>query len=67
MIELPTERSVVTNYNPKLLILMGRPKQGKSSFVVALDAHLIRVLVECYNGFLVVKVQGCCMKEVGSV
>lgn len=24
MIELPTERSVVTNYNPKLLILMGK-------------------------------------------
>lgn len=23
MIELPTERSVVSNYNPKLLILMG--------------------------------------------
>lgn len=24
MITLPTERSVVTNYNPKLLILMGK-------------------------------------------
>ena len=41
MIELPTERSVVTNYNPKLLILMGRPKQGKSSFVAAIDDNLI--------------------------
>ena len=27
MIKLPTERSVVDNYNPKLLIVMGRPKQ----------------------------------------
>lgn len=28
MIELPTKRKDVQNYNPKLLVLFGKPKSG---------------------------------------
>lgn len=57
MIELPTERSVVTNYNPKLLILMGRPKAGKSSLVASIDDNLIIDLEDGYRALSVMKVQ----------
>ena len=33
MIELPTERSKAQNYNPKLLVLFGKPKSGKSTLM----------------------------------
>ena len=67
MIELPTERSVVTNYNPKLLILMGRPKQGKSSFVAAIDNNLIIDLEDGYRALSVMKVQARSMKDLQKI
>ena len=67
MIELPTERSVVTNYNPKLLILMGRPKQGKSSFVAAIDDNLIIDLEDGYRALSVMKVQARSMKDLQDI
>ena len=67
MIELPTERSVVTNYNPKLLILMGRPKQGKSSFVAAIDNNLIIDLEDGYRALSVMKVQARSMKDLEDI
>lgn len=57
MIELPTERSVVTNYNPKLLILMGKPKSGKSTIVAAINDNLIIDLEDGYRSLSVMKVQ----------
>lgn len=57
MIQLPTERSVVTNYNPKLLILMGKPKAGKSTIVAAIDDNLIIDLEDGYRSLSVMKVQ----------
>lgn len=57
MIELPTERSVVTNYNPKLLVIFGKPKSGKSSFVAAIDDNLIIDLEDGYRALSVMKVQ----------
>ena len=63
MIQLPTERSVVDNYNPKLLIIMGRPKQGKSSFVAAIDDNLIIDLEDGYRALSVMKVQARSMKD----
>lgn len=57
MIELPTERSVVTNYNPRFMIIGGRPKVGKSSFVAALDNNLIIDLEDGYRALSVMKVQ----------
>ena len=49
MIELPTERSKVESYNPKLLIIGGRPKAGKSSFIAAIDDNLIIDLEDGYR------------------
>lgn len=57
MIELPTERSVVNNYNPKLLVIFGKPKSGKSSFVAAIDDNLIIDLEDGYRALPVMKVQ----------
>lgn len=57
MIELPTERSVVTNYNPKLMVLFGKPKAGKSTVVAALDNNLIIDLEDGYRSLSVMKVQ----------
>ncbi len=50
MIELPTERKKVENYNPKLIILFGLPKSGKSSIVASLDSNLI---IDLEDGYLV--------------
>ena len=49
MIELPTERSKVETYNPKLLVIFGKPKSGKSSFVAAIDDNLIIDLEDGYR------------------
>lgn len=57
MIELPTERSTVTNYNPKLIILFGKPKSGKSSLMASLDNNLIIDLEDGYRSLSVMKVQ----------
>lgn len=67
MIELPTERSVVTNYNPKLLILMGRPKQGKSSLVAAIDDNLIIDLEDGYRALSVMKVQARSVRDLEEI
>ena len=67
MIELPTERSVVTNYNPKLLILMGRPKQGKSSLVAAIDDNLIIDLEDGYRALPVMQVQARSVKDLEEI
>lgn len=56
-IELPTERSVASSYNPKLLIIFGKPKSGKSSFVAAIDDNLIIDLEDGYRALSVMKVQ----------
>ena len=66
-IQLPTERSVVTNYNPKLLIIMGRPKQGKSSFIAAIDDNLIIDLEDGYRALSVMKVQARSMKDLQEI
>lgn len=57
MIELPTERSVVTNYNPKLLVLFGKPKCGKSTLMASLDSNLIIDLEDGYRALSVMAVQ----------
>lgn len=57
MIQLPTERSTVTNYNPKLLVLMGKPKSGKSTIVAAINDNLIIDLEDGYRALSVMKVQ----------
>lgn len=67
MITLPTERSVVENYNPKLLILMGRPKAGKSSLVASIDDNLIIDLEDGYRALSVMKVQARSVKDLDNI
>ena len=55
--ELPKKRSEVESYNPKLLVLIGRPKAGKSSLMAAVDSSLILDLEDGYRALSVMKVQ----------
>ena len=56
-IVLPTERSKVTNYNPKLLVLYGKPKCGKSTLMASLESNLIIDLEDGYRSLSVMAVQ----------
>lgn len=67
MIELPTERSTVESYNPKLLIIGGRPKVGKSSFIAAIDDNLIIDLEDGYRSLSVMKVQARKVKDLEEI
>lgn len=67
MIELPTERSVAESYNPKLLIIGGRPKTGKSSFIAAIDDNLIIDLEDGYRALSVMKVQARSVKDLENI
>lgn len=57
MIKLPDERSVVSNYNPKLLVLFGKPKCGKSTIMASIDSNLIIDLEDGYRSLSVMAVQ----------
>lgn len=46
---LPTERRKAQNYNPRLMVLFGFPKSGKSSCVASLDSNLIIDLEDGYR------------------
>lgn len=67
MIELPTERSVAESYNPKLLVIGGKPKCGKSSFVAAIDDNLIIDLEDGYRALSVMKVQARTVKDLEEI
>lgn len=67
MIQLPTERSVVENYNPKLMIIFGKPKSGKSSFIAAIDDNLIIDLEDGYRALSVIKVQARTAKDMQEI
>lgn len=64
MVTLPTERSVVQNYNPKLLVLFGKPKSGKSSLMASLDSNLIIDLEDGYRALSVMAVQARTAKDL---
>lgn len=53
---LPTERRKAQNYNPRLLVLFGLPKSGKSSAVASLDSNLIIDLEDGYRALDVMAV-----------
>ena len=55
--ELPTARSEAESYNPKLLVLLGRPKAGKSSLMASLENNLILDCEDGYRALSVMKVQ----------
>lgn len=54
---LPTERRKATDYNPKLMVLFGKYKSGKSTCVAALDSNLIIDLEDGYRALDVMCVQ----------
>ena len=53
---LPTQRQEVQNYNPRLLVLFGFPKSGKSSAVASLDNNCVADLENGYRSLPVMKV-----------
>lgn len=54
---LPVARKKAIDYNPKLLILYGKPKSGKSSLVASLDNNLVIDLEDGYRALDVMCVQ----------
>ena len=54
---LPTERRKATDYNPRLMVLFGKPKSGKSSLMASLDNNLIIDLEDGYRSLDVMCVQ----------
>ena len=56
MITLPTEKSKVETYNPKMIVLFGKPKSGKSTLMASLDNNLILDLEDGYRSLEVLKV-----------
>ena len=53
---LPTKRSEATSYNPRLLVLFGLPKSGKSTCVASLENNLIIDLEDGYRSLSVMRV-----------
>lgn len=64
---LPTERQKPENYNPKLLILFGLPKSGKSSAVASLDDNLVIDLEDGYRALSVMRVKAENINDVFAV
>lgn len=64
MMELPTERKKVENYNPNLIVLFGAPKCGKSTLMASLDSNLIIDLEDGYRALSVMCVQARTAKDM---
>lgn len=56
-IVLPTERRKATDYNPRLMVLFGKPKCGKSTLMASIDNNLIIDLEDGYRALDVMAVQ----------
>ena len=61
---LPTERQKPENYNPRLLVLFGLPKTGKSSAVASLDNNLVIDLEDGYRALPVMRVKAGSANEL---
>lgn len=55
-IKLPKKKTEVKNFNPKLMVLFGKPKSGKSTLMAALENNLILDLEDGYRALSVMKV-----------
>ena len=55
-IVLPTERRKATDYNPRLMVLFGKPKAGKSTLIASLENNLIIDLEDGYRALDVMAV-----------
>ena len=66
-IKLPTERRKASNYNPRLLVIYGRPKSGKSSAVASLDGNLIIDLEDGYRALDVMSVDAKSVQDLFAI
>ena len=66
-VNLPTERRKAQNYNPRLMILYGFPKSGKSSTVASLDDNLIIDLEDGYRALEVMSVPAKDIYDIFSI
>lgn len=55
--ELPTQKSNVINENPSFVVIYGRPKCGKSTWISAINNNLILDLEDGYRSLSVLKIQ----------
>lgn len=55
-IELPTKRREAQQYNPRLLVLFGKPKSGKSTLMASIEDNLIIDLEDGYRALSVMSV-----------
>lgn len=64
---LPTTRRKAVNYNPRLLVLFGFPKSGKSSAVASLDDNLIIDLEDGYRALDVMTLPASDIYEIFAI
>lgn len=63
-IVLPTERRKATDYNPRLMVLFGKPKSGKSTLMASIDNNLIIDLEDGYRALDVMAVQARSAQDI---
>lgn len=63
-IVLPTERRKATDYNPRLMVVFGKPKSGKSSVIASLENNLIIDLEDGYRALNVMCVQARTVQDI---
>ena len=66
-IVLPTERRKATDYNPRLMVLFGKPKCGKSTLMASLDNNLIIDLEDGYRSLDVMCVQARSASDIFNI
>lgn len=67
MITLPKEKQKPKVSDPKLLILFGRPKSGKSLIASSIDNNLIIDLEDGYKALEAMVVQARSVKDFGDI
>lgn len=66
-IVLPTERRKATDYNPRLMVLFGKPKCGKSTLMASLDSNLIIDLEDGYRALDVMCIQARSASDIFNI
>lgn len=64
---LPTERRKAVDYNPQLIILYGKPKNGKSTLVASLDNNLIIDLEDGYRALDAMVIQARSASDIFNI
>jgi hypothetical protein len=66
-IVLPTERRKATDYNPRLMVLFGKAKTGKSTLMASLENNLIIDLEDGYRALDVMCVQARTARDIFNI